>query len=160
MTRRMGCHIRYDPQVDVAVLSFTESSRPGGVALDFDDDSGLAGLLRLGTGGEFDYLELLGARRAIPQFVTGLNAPPPGVRDCCRGVANVHMTVVDEQGAVRFDLVDASVDGGEYEITVRARSSPSALATLRFDSNTGVLRSWTLFPVGNLLQGIPEVTSD
>ncbi|MET9290630.1 DUF2283 domain-containing protein [Streptomyces sp. NPDC003077] len=160
MTSRMGCHIRYDPEADVALLSFTESSRSGGVALDFDDDSGLAGLLRLGAGGEFDHLELLGARRAIPQLVTGLNAPPSGVRDYCRGVVNVHLAAGDEQGAVRFDLVDISADGGEYEISVRAKSSPSVLATLTYDINTGALRSLTLFPVGNLLQGIPGITSD
>jgi hypothetical protein len=161
MTSRMACHIRYDPEVDVAQLSFTESlSGSGRVTLDFDDDSGVAGLLRLGAGGEFDHLEILGAKRVIPQFVAGLTAPPPGVQDYCRGVVDVHMTAADDQGAVRFDLVDDPTGGDEYEISVRSKSSSSTLATLRYDEPAGVLRSLTLYPVENLLQGLPEPTTD
>ncbi|MFJ8535643.1 hypothetical protein [Streptomyces sp. NPDC093591] len=144
MASRIDCHIRYDPEVDVALLSFTESlSSSGGVALEFDDETGLAGLLRLDVEGKFDHLELLGAKRALPELVAGLHRPASGVRDYYRGLVNVRMAAA-EQGAVRFDLVDTAARGGECEVSVRAKSSSSILATLRYDRDSGALRSLTL----------------
>ncbi|MFE7776916.1 hypothetical protein ACFU5O_24090 [Streptomyces sp. NPDC057445] len=160
MTSRVDCHVRYDPEVDVALLSFTESSAsPGGTALEFNDESGLAGLLRLGSEGKFDHLELLGAKRAVPQLIADLRPPAPGARDYCRGVVNVHVTAT-EQGAVRFDLDDIATTGNAYEVSVQAKSPSSTLATLRYDGDSGVLHSLTLFPSGNLLGGLARFTSN
>ncbi|GGL18733.1 hypothetical protein [Streptomyces flaveus] len=161
MTSRVDCHIRYDPEVDVALLSFVKSSSSsGGPALEFDDETGLAGLVRLDTKGEFDHLELLGAKRAVPQFMPKLRTPPSGVRDYCRGVVEVWMTASEEQGTVRFDLVDTTTGGGEYEVSVRAESSSSTVATLMYEEDSGALRSLTLFPSGNLLRNFIGITSD
>ncbi|WP_143658833.1 hypothetical protein [Streptomyces platensis] len=161
MTSRVDCHLRYDPEVDVALLSFVKSSSSsGGPALEFDDETGLAGLVRLGDEGEFDHLELLGAKQVVPQFMPKLRTPPSGVRDYCRGVVEVWMTASAEQGAVRFDLVDTAAGGGEYEVSVRAESSSSTVATLKYDGDSGVLRSVTLFPSGNLLRNFIGITSD
>ncbi|MFI5524259.1 hypothetical protein [Streptomyces platensis] len=161
MTSRVDCHLRYDPEVDVALLSFVKSSSSsGGPALEFDDEAGLAGLVRLGDEGEFDHLELLGAKQVVPQFMSKLRTPPSGVRDYCRGVVEVWMTASEEQGAVRFDLVDTATGGGEYEVSVRGESSSSTVATLMYDGDSGVLRSVTLFPSGNLLRNFIGITSD
>ncbi|MFJ6743033.1 hypothetical protein ACIQOU_29595 [Streptomyces sp. NPDC091279] len=157
MTSRVDCHIRYDPEVDVALLSFVKSSSiSGGPALEFDDETGLAGLVRLGAEGEFDHLELLGAKRAVPRLLSKLRTPPPGVRDYCRGVVEVWMAGPEEQGAVRFDLDDTATRGDEYEVSVRVESSSSTVATLMYDGDSGVLRSLTLFPSGNLLRDFIE----
>jgi hypothetical protein len=70
------------------------------------------------------------------------------------------MTAFEEQGAVRFELVDTTTGGGEYEVSVRAESSSSTVATLMYDGDSGVLRSLTLFPSGNLLRNFIGITSD
>ncbi|MGA5409361.1 hypothetical protein ACPCSC_19115 [Streptomyces lavendulocolor] len=159
MTSRVECHVRYDPEVDVALLSFTDaSSSPAGRALEFDDDSGLAGLLRLDFEGQFDHLELLAARRTVPQLIAGVSPPAPGVRDYCRGVVDVHATAADE-GAVRFVFDDVATTGRTYEVSVQAES-PSPLATLRYDRDSGVLHSLTLYPSGNMLGDLARLTSD
>jgi hypothetical protein len=160
MTSRVECHVRYDPEVDVALLSFTDaSSSPAGKALEFDDDSGLAGLLRLSSEGKFDYLELLAARRTVPQLIAGVSPPAPGVRDYCRGVVDVHVTAADE-GAVRFIFDDVATAGSAYEVSVQAESPSSPLATLRYDRDSGVLHSLTLYPSGNMLGDLARLTSD
>ncbi|MCP9957873.1 hypothetical protein [Streptomyces sudanensis] len=153
MKSRVDCHIRYDPEVDVALLSFMgSSSDSGGPALEFDDETGLAGLVRLGGDGEFDHLEILGAKRAVPRLVSKLRTPPPGVRDYCRGVVDVPMTVCEERGAVRFGLVDTPSGAREYEVPVRVEPPSSIVAALRYDGESGVLRSLTLFPSGGPLR--------
>lgn len=147
-------HIRYDPEANVALLSFTESSSSGGTALELEDGSGLAGLVRLGADGEFDRLELLGANRVMPQFIPRLHAPPQGTRDYHRGTVRVPMTVADNRSSVRFDLDVASAAGSEYEISVMARESSLVVAALRF-ADSGVLRALKLFSSGNLLRNCP-----
>ncbi|MGW4723899.1 hypothetical protein [Streptomyces sp. NPDC004291] len=74
-------------------------------------------------------------------------------------MVNVHAAVTEE-GAVRFDLGDVAITGSVYEVSVQGKSSPSTLAALEYDRESGVLRSLTLFPEENLLGGLGRLTSD
>ncbi|MFJ4437025.1 hypothetical protein [Streptomyces sp. NPDC088923] len=149
------CHVRYDPEADAAALSFTESAfSRGGSGVGFDDEAGTAGVLRLGPEGEFDHLEVLGAGHAIPQLISRVVAPPPGVRDFSRGV--VEVAARERQGAISYELTTRPPEGSTYEVSVRGKRSPSPLALLRYERGSGLLRSLTLFPSGSLLRGLTE----
>ncbi len=151
MTSFVDCFVRYDPEANVAMLAFTDSPTSGGTAFEIFDRAGLTGLLRLSPDGEFNYLELLGAARAIPQFIPRLTPPQPEVQDYHRGAIAVPMSVADDQDAVRFDLAMVSDTDPEREVTVTARESSAVVATLR-RADSGVLNSLTLFASGNLLR--------
>lgn len=146
----LDCFVSFDPEADVATLSFTSERKTGGSALEIPNRAGLAGLLRLGPDGEFSHLEVLGATRALPHYVPRLTAPFEGVRGYHRGVFAVSVSRLDDPIAVVINFADTATAGPQHTIPVTARDSAALVAAIQRD-NAGALRSLTLYDSGALL---------
>lgn len=150
-TLTVKCFVRYDPEVDVATLGFLESYRPGGPARQITKGSNLLGLVRLTADGSFDHLELLGASKAIPQFVSDLAAPASGVRDYHHGEFAVPVSIAGDRSYLIIKLGAVTESGEDMQVLdVPSADSTGLLARVRQLAN-GAVVDLTLFAVGPLI---------
>lgn len=135
----------------MATLGFLESYRPGGPACQIMRGSSLIGLVRLTADGSFDHLELLGASRAIPQFVSNLAAPASGVRDYHHGEFVVPISVGGDRSYLTVTFAAVTESGEDMQVVdVTSADSTETLARVR-QLTTGAVLDLTLFAVGPLI---------
>lgn len=133
--RSVPLYVRFDPSVDAANLSLERNPNAGGPNYPLETpDGSLWGLLRTSSDGQFRYLEVLHASKAVPAVLdaTGdLNEDPdaPGFRT---GVSRAWITASNDEVVLRFNSEITDTDGVP-SVVARAPDRVTGAVSLRRD---------------------------